>query len=201
MAKPRVKTPTKAEKATRVKKVKPGPEKGTKNSVKPREDRPVDRPAEYERGAPPLFRHEYINITKVAMTGGLTMWELAELLGVSEVTIWRWRAQYPDFCSALNAGEEARTDRVKRAVFHRTVGYSFKSEKIFFDSKMGEVVRAPFVEHVPPSETLGIFWLTNRDKENWKRNQGFMPQEGEGDNGNDAVARFEALIATAEKTR
>ena len=35
-------------------------------------------------------------------------------------------------------------------------------------TKEGEVVRAPFVEHVPPDVTAQIFWLKNRRPDKWR---------------------------------
>ena len=61
--------------------------------------------------------------------------------------------------------EEADT-RVEQSLYQRAVGYSFKSEKIFY--KDGEVTRVPIVEHVPPDVTAQIFWLKNRDPARWR---------------------------------
>ena len=51
-------------------------------------------------------------------------------------------------------------------MFHKAVGYSFDSEKVF--QFQGEVVRAKTREHVPPDTTAMIFWLKNRRPHDWR---------------------------------
>jgi len=99
---------------------------------------------------------------------GLTDWEFAELFGVSAKTLNAWCARYPEFNAAFEFRAEA-TARVARSMFHKANGYTFESEKLFFDAKKGEVVRAKTIEHVPPDTASQIFWLCNRDPENWKQ--------------------------------
>jgi hypothetical protein len=52
-------------------------------------------------------------------------------------------------------------------LIYRAVGYSYDAVKIFCD-KNGKVTRVPYVEHVPPDVTAGIFWLKNRDPAHWR---------------------------------
>ena len=57
-------------------------------------------------------------------------------------------------------------DRVERSLYHRAVGYSFESEKIFHHQ--GEVVRVPIIEHVPPDVGAAMSWLKNRRPDKWR---------------------------------
>jgi hypothetical protein len=40
--------------------------------------------------------------------------------------------------------------------------------KIFMPAGAKKPVYAPYVEHVPPDVTAGIFWLKNRDPAHWR---------------------------------
>ena len=51
--------------------------------------------------------------------------------------------------------------------YQRAVGYHPDAVKIFC-KKDGEIIEAPYVEHVPPDVTAQIFWLKNRDPAHWR---------------------------------
>lgn len=193
---------TAAEKKAVPVKPKPGPAKGTKYVVRTKDKRPTkeERLPGYTVGQPSLYRPEYDDIAKKACELGATTYELAEMLNVSHSTLNRWSHEHASFCVALKIGRELADQQIEQALFHRAKGYTFRSEKLFFDAKMGEVVRADTVEHVPPSEVAQIFWLSNRKRAEWRRNQPALTPDGEdGDNGADAVAHFEALVTAAER--
>ena len=100
---------------------------------------------------------------------GANDFEISQVLGVSPTTIINWRKRHPEFAEALHFRDEHGTfadDRVKRCLLHKATGYSYHSEKIFYDKDAG-VVRVPVVEHVPPSDTAMIFYLKNRDPDRW----------------------------------
>lgn len=105
-----------------------------------------------------------------AYKAGLTDREVADLLGIGFRTLYDWWSKFPEFLQMSTQGSEEhtkmQTERVKRSLFHRAVGYTYEAEKVF--QHQGEIIRAPVVEHVPPSEKAAIFWLLNRDPENWK---------------------------------
>lgn len=96
---------------------------------------------------------------------GHTEFEIATFFGIDRTQLWRWKQEDPAFAEALQLGSAAANDRVTQSLFHRAVGYTYKSEKIF--QYEGRVIRAETLEHVPPDVTAMIFWQKNRDKENW----------------------------------
>ena len=49
----------------------------------------------------------------------------------------------------------------------RPLTICYDAVKIFC-SKDGEIIEAPYVEHVPPDVTACIFWLKNRDPAHWR---------------------------------
>src|SRR5690606_5863992 len=115
---------------------------------------------------PSSYKPEYAGQAEKLCKLGATDVELADFFGVERTTIWRWTNQFPDFCNALKTGKDAADDRVERSLYHRAVGYTFDSEKVF--QHQGEIVRAPVREHVPPDTTAIIFWLKNRRPDLWR---------------------------------
>jgi hypothetical protein len=65
----------------------------------------------------------------------------------------------------------ARPHRVERSLYHRAVGYNYKAVKIFMPANRSKPVYAPYIEHVPPDVTAGIFWMKNRDPQHWRDSQ------------------------------
>jgi hypothetical protein len=61
--------------------------------------------------------------------------------------------------------------RVERSLYERAVGYNYEATKIFMPAGRDKPVYAPYIEHVPPDVTAGIFWLKNRDPEHWRDTQ------------------------------
>jgi hypothetical protein len=91
---------------------------------------------------------------------------LALALGVNETTLGRWRSKHKEFLQAYKEGAEFSDRRVEASYYQRAVGYEYASEKLF--SHNGRIIRATIIEHVPPSEGAGEFWLRNRQPERWK---------------------------------
>lgn len=96
---------------------------------------------------------------------GHTEFEIAQFFGIDRTQLWRWKQMDPAFNEALKIGSSFANDRVKMSLYHRAIGYSFQSEKIFNND--GMITRAAVIEHVPPDVTSMIFWLKNRDPDNW----------------------------------
>lgn len=117
-------------------------------------------------GRPSGYDPAYAQQVKELAQNGATEREIAKFLDVSENTLRNWSHRYVDMFVALKQGKEAQNDRVERALYHRAVGYTYDSEKIF--QFKGEPVVVPCVEHVPPSESAATFWLKNRRPKEWK---------------------------------
>jgi hypothetical protein len=61
-----------------------------------------------------------------------------------------------------------RSRDVERSLYERAVGYNYEATKIFMPAGREKPVYAPYVEHVPPDVTAGIFFLKNRDPQHWR---------------------------------
>jgi hypothetical protein len=121
-------------------------------------------------GRPTKFEEEMIPKLKRLAKMGATNRELAVVLGINESTLYEYLDQHPKFSKALQPRDAALTRRVKRSLYHRAVGYSFDSEKVFNDK--GTIVRAKVVEHIPPDINAVKFWLTNKAPGEWQDRTG-----------------------------
>src|SRR5215218_6429731 len=97
---------------------------------------------------------------------GFTDQELADLFGVAVSTICAWKAEHVEFSDALKAGKAEADDRVERALYHRAIGYSHEVEKPMVVDKAVRIVT--YTARMPPDTTACIFWLKNRNPEEWR---------------------------------
>lgn len=126
-------------------------------------------------GRPTKFDPKYLPMVKKMAELGATDAEIAEALQIDVVTVWRWKCDNEEFCNAVKVGKEHADERVKRALFHRALGYSHPED----DIKMfnGEAIITPTTKHYPPDTTACIFWLKNRLPDEFRAN----PEPGDED--------------------
>ena len=120
-------------------------------------------------GRPTLYNPAFLQDVANWCIAGATDFEVAENLGVSTTTLYKWKAKYPEFAQALKIGKELADDRVEAALYHRALGYSHRAVKIMQNN--GVPVLVPYIEHVPPSEGAMTLWLTNRRGDKWRSKQ------------------------------
>ena len=120
-------------------------------------------------GRPSRYRAEFADQAAKLCRLGATDIELADFFGVDVRTIYRWQAAHVEFCQALKAGKQAADERVERALYAKATGYSYDAVKIM--QYEGQVIEAPYREHVAPDTTAAIFWLKNRRPKEWRDRQ------------------------------
>ena len=121
------------------------------------------------RGRPSSFKKEHVEQARKIYELGATDREVADVLDIAESTLYRWAKDHPEFAEAMKVGKSGADDRVERSLYHKAVGYTYPSEKVF--QFQGDIVRTPVTEHVPPDTTACIFWLKNRRKDDWRDRQ------------------------------
>lgn len=126
----------------------------------------IKEPPRGPGGRPSSYRSEFAEQARKLCEAGFTDKQLADFFDVNVGTIYAWTAKHPKFLNALKAGKDPADERVERSLYHRAIGYTFESEKIF--QFQGEIVRTKTVEHVAPDTTACIFWLKNRRKDRWR---------------------------------
>jgi hypothetical protein len=102
---------------------------------------------------------------------GLIDIEIAKELGISKQTLNVWKKKHPEFLNSLKKGKEIPDKKVEHSLYERACGYEHPEDKIFYDSKSGEVIVQPTIKHYPPSEVACIFWLKNRRPDRWRDKQ------------------------------
>lgn len=133
------------------------------------------RPSKYD----PVLCQKAVQLA----SGGATDEEIADALKISTRTLYRWQAQFPEFCQSLKAGKEPADERIVRSLYHRAAGFewteqqAFKLKEVSFEG--GNRIERERVEIVdvrkqmPPDTTAAIFWLKNRQPERWRDKQDF----------------------------
>jgi len=102
----------------------------------------------------------------------MTDQEMAETLGISTFTFYKWKSEHPEFSEAVIAGKESTDDRVESMLLKRALGYTIELTKEVAVSQgagLGsELMTAKFQEHYPPEPGALKLWLTNRRRDKWQ---------------------------------
>lgn len=130
--------------------------------------RPVKKarkPAAKKKGRSPkgrpsgLTEQKIATIKKLAQHGFLAN-EIADILNVTRMTFWRWRATVPEVTAALAIGHESANDRVELSVYQMAIGYDREEEEIKVVN--GVVERIPVRKYYPPSPAAAAMWTRNK---------------------------------------
>jgi hypothetical protein len=123
-------------------------------------------------GAGRPSKYDSLDLDKVSIVArkGWTDAEMASFFEVDVATWHRWKLKHVEFCDALKDWKTEADARVERSLYERATGYSCPEDKIFNNN--GEEMIVHTTKHYPPDTTAAIFWLKNRDKENWRDVQG-----------------------------
>ena len=120
-------------------------------------------------GRPPDYQPSYPEQAKKLLNLGMTESEIAQFFDVAPVTIWRWKNDHPEFCSALSQESKEQADeKVVMSLYKRATGFSHEAVKVFMPAGASEPVYAPYVEYYPPEVGAAKMWLTNRRHKEWR---------------------------------
>lgn len=122
-------------------------------------------------GRPSSYSEEFAKQAEKLSALGATDMEMADFFEVDVRTIYRWKHDHEEFCQALNVGKSKADERVINSLYQRAVGYEQEAVKIFMPAGKDEPVYAPYREKVAPDTTAAIFWLKNRQPEQWRDKQ------------------------------
>lgn len=112
------------------------------------------------------YKREHAHLAKKHAELGATDRDIAELLGVSEATVHRWKARHAEFCESVKVGKRHSDYRVESSLYRRATGYTYDGVKIM--QHEGHVLVVDHEVHVPPDVHACIFWLKNRCPEQWR---------------------------------
>jgi hypothetical protein len=135
----------------------------------------MEHDIEKANGRPTDYKPEYDELAKNYALLGATDKQIAVFFDVSEVTINAWKKKYPSFLKSLKEGKEQADAMVAQSLFRRAIGYSHPEDDIrtvsIGDGQGSEIVITPTTKHYAPDTTACIFWLKNRQREQWRDKQ------------------------------
>ncbi len=117
-------------------------------------------------GRPSKYKPEYSEQAAKLCFLGATDVMLGDFFHVSEVTINKWKKDYPDFLKSLKDTKAALDSRVEHSLFERAMGYEHTEEKVFCTN--GQITTHTVTKRYAPDPTSMIFWLKNRQPERWR---------------------------------
>lgn len=97
---------------------------------------------------------------------GLRGQDLAVAFGVKESTIDRWKEKYESFATAIRRGTQEADGHVAQSLYRRATGFSYPD--IHISNFKGEITVTNVTKHYPPETLACIFWLKNRQREQWR---------------------------------
>jgi transposase len=123
-------------------------------------------------GAPTKYHKKFLPIiAKLAGGKGYTNLQIAELLGISEKTVYNWQTRYPEFLQALKEGKAEVVDRLENSLYRSAEGYDTWEEVEYYNPEEKKwIPHSRKKKHIPGNATALIFSLCNLDKR-WKRKQ------------------------------
>ncbi|MDB5711246.1 MAG: transposase [Sphingomonas bacterium] len=119
-------------------------------------------------GRPSPYKPEFARIAQRLCRNGATDIEVADILGISVRTFYRWCLLHDEFTAAVRVGKDAADDRVERALYQRAVGYDYTAEKIVI-TRDGGPVAVPYTVHAPADVRAALHWLAIRRPKPWAR--------------------------------
>jgi len=119
-------------------------------------------------GRPSSYKPEYAKSAEKLAALGATDMEVADFFEVDVRTVYRWKHDHDEFCQALNVGKSKADERVINSLYQKAIGYEQDEVKIFMPAGADAPVYAPYREKIAPDTTAAIFWLKNRQPEQWR---------------------------------
>lgn len=117
-------------------------------------------------GQPTRFNKDVQRIALLLAEKGFTDVEMSVVIGVSEKTFNNWKKAHPEFFESLKDEKLKADNRVVRGLYERAIGYSH--DDVHISNYKGEITITDIIKEYPPDTTACIFWLKNRDPENWR---------------------------------
>ena len=96
---------------------------------------------------------------------GKTDKEMAEHMGIAEITFQSWKKKHPEFLEALRFGKTDADAKVVEALYKRCIGYDYEEERAF--NINGTIETVIVKKHCPPDTWAAMKWLALRQRPAW----------------------------------
>lgn len=117
-------------------------------------------------GQPKKITRKVMEQILTMLAHGLTEVQIAEILKLNRVTVWRAK-QERQFCNMVLRAKDEADLQVVKSLYLRATGYTHPEEKLFCHE--GEIIRAETQRHYPPDVGAITLWLINRKREEWRK--------------------------------
>jgi molybdopterin converting factor small subunit len=118
---------------------------------------------------------EQLELLSELARDGYSNEKLAERMGCSVRSFYRYRSQYPELDRAILDGKEVVDYRVESALLKAALGYKTTEVKITLvldnNGKLLRKVKERITRKHPPNVLACQTWLFNRQRDKWKRNR------------------------------
>jgi transposase-like protein len=115
---------------------------------------------------PSKYKPEFAEQAAKLCLLGATDAQLADFFEVSVSTINLWKVQHSEFSESIRVPKGLADERVEQSLFRRAMGYEHDEVDIKVVDK--EIIQTPIRKYYPPDTTAMIFWLKNRQPEQWR---------------------------------
>lgn len=124
----------------------------------------------HSRGRPTLFgtKIDMEQIEKLIMDGW-TDKKIIDFLGIEKNVWYTWKKDHPEIQESVD-WRRAHDHLIERKLSEVARGYSHPEEKVFLGPG-GQIVTHETTKHYPPNVSAIQFWLTNRQKNDWRHQQ------------------------------
>jgi hypothetical protein len=126
----------------------------------------MDPKPKHPGGRPTKYKEEYESQAYALAQKGFTDAEIADVFQVTEQTVNNWKKDYPQFFESLKAGKEIADQKVVKSLYERALGYSHP--EVHITQHQGKVTKTDVIKHYAPDPTSMIFWLKNRNPDQWR---------------------------------
>ena len=119
-----------------------------------------------------LYDGEHFPALAAKLTAcGFTRAELGYILGVSDVTIWNWLKEHPEFADAIEQGQASTVKFLVAQALRSAVGYEYVESTRTYKMVEGRKVQVgeqSWVRQRAPSEAMLMFLMINLSKGEFK---------------------------------
>lgn len=107
---------------------------------------------------------------------GLTDVQIADNLGISKTTFYKFKNEHSELSELLKKGKEIIDYQVENALLKRALGYEYNeiTQESYFDEKEQKEkmkVTKIVTKQVVADTTAQIYWLNNRKPKQWRNKQ------------------------------